>query len=139
MLMERCQGGWKPADNEASAYSLKAQPGQLHDFKVTKPRNARFSRKFWSMVSLVANNQDRIQYSTVKQGNERLIFAACYILKLGEFWGKNKEHFERKSFAFNNMSEDEFSECYNQILDVFLKHFVKVDQKEFERELLSYG
>ena len=138
MRMKRVQGGWVPAENEASAYTIKTEHGEEREFTVVKKRNAKFSSKFWAMVDLVAANQDKINFSTVKQGRERMIFAACLILRLGEFWGKNKEHFERKSFAFANMKEDEFAENYNQILDVYLKHFVPMNKEDFERELMAF-
>lgn len=139
MLQQRVKGGWKPADNEMAAYTLKAKYGEIHDIKISKPRNVKFNRKFNAMVDLVAANQSKIAFSTVKQGRERLKFAACFILKLGEFWGPNKEYFERVSFKFKDMDEDEFSEIFDQILDVFLKYFIPMDKPDFERELLSFA
>lgn len=139
MLQERVKGGWKPADNEAAAYTLKAKYGEIHEFKITKPRNVKFNRKFNAMVDLVAANQNKIDFCTVKQGRERMKYAACFILKLGEFWGPDKQYFERVSFKFKDMTEEDFSEIYNQILDVFLKYFVPMNKPDFERELLSFG
>tara|TARA_R110000803_G_scaffold174446_2_gene237053 strand:- start:1103 stop:1522 length:420 start_codon:yes stop_codon:yes gene_type:complete len=139
MILRRTKGGYEPADSESAEVALKHEAGELVECKITRKRNIKFSRKFWAMVNLVAHNQDKIEFSTNAQGSHRLIYAACHILHLGTFWGKDKQHFERKSFAFHNMKEDEFEECYNQILDCFLKHFVPMGKDDFERELLGFG
>lgn len=139
MILRRIKGGYEPADNDSSAMAMKHKTGDLVECKLIKSRNPKFNAKFNAMIDLVASNQDRIPFSTRKQGRDRLLYAACHILQLGEFWGPDKQHFERKSFAFANMDEDEFSECYSQILDCFLMHFVKVGKEDFERQLLGFG
>lgn len=139
MIFRRTQGGISPADGEASDALLKMKPGDLTEWKLVGTRNVKFNRKFNAMIDLVAANQDRIEFSTKKQGNERMKFAVCHILGLGEFWGKDKQHFERNSFAFHNMDEETFAECYNQILDCCLKYFVPMGKDDFERELISFG
>lgn len=138
-LLRRIEGGYVPADEEAAQWALKDKPGDIRRFKLIKERNPLFNAKFNAMVDLVAANQDRIQFSTKKQGNERLKYAACYMLKQGDFWGKNNEHFTRKSFAFGNMDEEEFEEIYNQFLDLYLKHFVPMEKEDFRRELEGFG
>lgn len=139
MIFRRTQGGISPADSEASDTLLKMKAGDLSEWKLVRQRNVKFNAKFNAMIDLVASNQNRIEFSTKKQGNERMKFAVCHILGLGEFWGKDKQHFERKSFAFHNMDEEEFEECYNQILDCCLKYFVPMGKDDFERELLGFG
>lgn len=138
-LMKRIESGYAPADDESAEWALKDKPGDLRRFKAINERNPKFNAKFNAMVDLVAANQERIQFSTKKQGNERLKYAACYMLGLGEFWGKNNEHFTRKSFSFGNMDETEFEEVYNQFLDLYLKHFVPMDKDDFRRELEAFG
>jgi len=139
MIFRRTQGGIAPADSEASDTLLKQKPGDLTKWKLVGTRNVKFNRKFNAMIDLVAANQDRIEFSTKKQGNERMKFAVCHILGLGEFWGKDKQHFERQSFAFHKMDEETFAECYNQILDCCLKYFVPMGKDDFERELIGFG
>jgi hypothetical protein len=139
MILRRTKGGYEPADNESAEMALKHKAGDLVECTITKKRNIKFHRKFFAMVSLVMRNQEKIQYSTTKQGQERLLYAAMYILKRGSFWGPEKQHFERDSISFANMSEDDFADFYSEVLDVFLMYFVQVGTAEFERELLNFG
>jgi len=138
MIFKRSPDGLAPADNEASEMMLKIEAGKLTEWKLVRKRNVKHAAKFWKMIDMVASNQERIKFSTVKQGRERLLHGICYMLRLGEFWGKDNIFFERKSFAFENMDEAEFTECYNQILDCCLKNFVPMGKDDFERELLSF-
>ena len=139
MIFRRTQGGLTPADSEASETLLKIEAGGLTEWKLVRLRNVKFSAKYNAMIDLVAANQERIEFTTKKQGNERMKYAVCHILGLGTFWGKDKQHFERQSFAFHNMDEETFAECYNQILDCCLKYFVPMGKDDFERELIGFG
>jgi len=139
LMIKTNAGHYAPCDEVSARWASKDEVGDTRNFTSVDKRNAAFSRKFWAMVNLVAANQERIEFDTAKQGQDRLIYAACHILGLGEFWGKDKQHFERVSFAFHNMDEEAFAECYNQILGCFLKYFVPMDKEQFERELISFG
>lgn len=140
MIFKRIQGGLIPFDSEACEKLNKLKEGDEVMVDIKKPRNLKFHKKFFAMLTLVLNNQEKIQASTVKQGQERLLYAAMYILKRGEFWGPEKQHFERESISFASMSEDEFEDFYNEVLDVFLMYFMpKTNKEDFERELLGFS
>lgn len=126
-------------DDVSREYAAKIKLGEDLKFKFSKPRNLKFHKKFFAMLNLVLQNQDRIDYSTTEQGLDRLLFAVMYVLKRGTFWGRNKEHFERASISFANMGEIEFGQLYTETLDVCLKHFCPMDKEDFERELLGFG
>lgn len=126
-------------DEVSKEYARKVKLGEDRKFKISKPRNIKFHRKFYAMIDLVAQNQEKIEYSTAEQGRNRMVYAVMYILKRGSFWGPKKEHFERDSISFANMDELEFEQLYSEALDVYLKHFVPMDKDEFERELLGFG
>ena len=126
-------------DDVSREYAAKIKLGEDRKFKFSKPRNIAFHRKFFAMLNLVLQNQDRIDYSTTEQGQDRLLYAIMYILKRGTFWGPNKEHFERDSINFVKMDEIAFGQFYTEVLDVCLKYFCPMDKEDFEMELLSFG
>ena len=126
-------------DDVSKEYAAKVKIGEDRKVSMTLPRNVKFHKKFWGMIDLVAQNQERITYATSKQARDRMIYAIMYILKRGDFWGPNKEHFDRHSISFASMDEIEFGQLYTETLDVCLKHFVPMAKEEFERELLGFG
>lgn len=126
-------------DDVSREYASKVKIGEDRLVKISLPRNIKFHRKFWGMIDLVSQNQDRIEYSTPKQGRDRMIYAVMFILKRGVFWGPNKEHFERDSISFASMDEIEFGQLYTEVLSVCLKYFCPMEKENFERELLGFG
>ena len=137
-LYKCTEHGYYPANSEAVKTFMADKKGSFRNFTTKNERNPKFNAKFNAMIDLVAANQERIKFTTKKQGNERLKYAACYMLKLGEFWGNENQHFTRKSFSFNNMKEDEFAEVYDQFLDLYLQHFVPMGKEDFKRELEGF-
>jgi len=126
-------------DDVSREYAAKVKLGEDRKIKITLPRNIKFHNKFWAVIDMVAQNQSRIEYSTPKQGRERMIYAVMYILKRGSFWGRDNEHFERDSISFASMDDIEFGQLYTEVLDVCLKYFCPMDKDDFEMELLSFG
>lgn len=126
-------------DEVSKEYISKIPFGSIRRVKITSPRNVKFHNKFFAMIDLVAQNQERIQFSTASQGRERMLYAISYLLGRGEFWGPDKQHFERDSISFASMGEEEFSLLYTEVIDCCLKNFVPMGREDFERELLSFG
>lgn len=131
--------GYQPACEDSQEMFNKGEFGRVEEWERKGVRNAKFSRKYWAMINLAAQNQDKIKYDTTKQGKDRMHYAAMLILRRGDFFGKDDAQFIPKSIAFANMKEDEFSEVYQEVLSVILRYFVPMDKEDFERELISFG
>ena len=131
--------GYQPACQESQEIFSKSKIGNLERWERKQVRNVGFHKKYWSMITLVAKNQEKIEYSTDKQGKERIHYAAMLILRKGSFFGKDDAQFIPDSISFGNMKQDDFEELYNQVLDVLLKHFVPINKEDFERELIGFG
>jgi hypothetical protein len=131
--------GYQPACQESQEIFSKSKFGNLERWERKQVRNVGFHKKYWSMITLVAQNQEKIEYSTATQGKERIHYAAMLILRKGSFFGTDNAQFIPASISFGNMKQDDFEELYNQVLDVLLKHFVPMDKEDFERELIGFG
>lgn len=115
-----------PRDEEL----LKAfEAGEVLEAKVHKPRNGDHHRKFFALVQLVFENQER--YATL----EDLLVEIK--LKCGHYQEhittKGRLIYVPKSISFEAMGQEEFSFFYQRAVDVVLKHFMP-DTSEGELE-----
>jgi len=112
--------------------------GDILACEVRKPRNAKFHRKFYALMNVVFDNQDK--YDKFKD------FIREIKLKTGVY----DEHITTKgeivyipgSIAFHNMDDMEFEKFYSDAIDVVLKHFIPTTREDTDKmvqEVLSYA
>lgn len=89
--------------------------------KVTHPRNARFHRKFFALLNMAYENQDR--YDTMDDFRAEVIMRCGYVSKHINIFGEIKEW--PKSIAFANMDEIEFELLYSAAIDIIIKYFIQ--------------
>jgi hypothetical protein len=93
--------------------------GEILRANVNKPRNARFHRKFFALLNVAFDNQDK--YSNLND------FRIEVELKCGNYQEhvttKGQIIYLPKSISFAQMDELEFSNLYDKAIDVILKHF----------------
>jgi hypothetical protein len=93
--------------------------GEILKITAIKPRNGKFHRKFFALLNIAFNNQDK--YDNFED------FRCEIILRCGFY----KEHvtvkgvliYIPKSIAFSTMDELEFESLYQKAIDIILKYF----------------
>lgn len=115
-----------PDDEEKLA---KIKFDRIVEVDIRQPRNARFHRKFFALMHVVFNNQER--YSQM----EDLLVEVK--LKTGHYQEhittKGQIVYIPKSISFASMDELEFERFYSRAIDVVLEHFMPVDPDELDR------
>lgn len=87
--------------------------------KVTQPRNLAFHNKFMALIRMVYENQEH--YNNFDHLRKDLIIGAGFYDEHVSFDGEVVR--EAKSVSFGKMSEFEFKELYNRVLDQIVLHF----------------
>ena len=123
-----------PSSEKAIKIFNKVQIGDeiLIDFKAK--RNTQFHKKGFALLNLVFQNQDR--YSNMEDLRTEFKLKAGYYSE--HITTKGKIIYVPKSMAFSEMDENEFDELYSKFIDIALKHFVKIDKKDFEDAILRF-
>jgi len=120
VFLKRTQSGFEP-DAEHDAVIVQKIPfGHVVKAVITRPRNLQFHRKWWALVNVTFNNQDK--YDTIED----------YYLELKLKTGHYREHittkgkiiYVPKSMSFASCDELEFSERYSRAIDVILRDFI---------------
>jgi len=125
--------GLKPLDEESEEALKRFKIGETIKAKVSKPRNYKFHKKYYSLLKLVLENQD--QYITI----EELLIAIKLKLKMYDVRMSidNKPFPVLHSISFAKMDELEFGKFYSKTLDI-LSCFIGVDSQDLENELINY-
>ena len=128
ILVKQFDNSFKVAHDSDLEKVKKIKPLELVKCKITKPRSIKFHRKFFSLINLVYNNQE--QYNNIDHLRHDLTIASGFYEKRINI--KGNEVVDAKSISFSKMTEMEFSELYNAILDSIEKyfHFDKESVKE---------
>lgn len=93
--------------------------GDFLECEIKKPRNYRFHKKFFALIQMIFQNQER--YNNIDDLREDLTIEAGYYVKRENIKGELIKR--AKSISFANMDEHEFSDFYSAVLDEIVKHF----------------
>jgi len=123
-LVKQLSGQFKLADGTDYEKAKKIKLNEIYECEIKQPRNLKFHRKFFALLTMVFENQE--QYTNMEHLRKDLIIAAGHYDLRYNFDGL--EICEAKSISFAKMTEDEFGELYNSVIDVIVKYF------HFDRE-----
>lgn len=105
----------------------------LIDYKAK--RNVQFHKKGFSLLNIVFQNQDI--YRNLEDLRVEFRLKAGYYTE--HITTKGKLIYIPKSMSFAEMDENEFEEIYSKFIDIALKHFVKMDKRDFEDAILRFA
>lgn len=110
--------GMVPASHNAQEWFSKTRLGQVCELLPRRPRNPAHHRKYWALLSIVAENTD--QYDSAEQIHY-VIKAWLHYGKWVKVEGAKTPLFIADSTSFENMDQEEFSEFYPKALRIAQK------------------
>jgi hypothetical protein len=124
-----------PADGKAEQYLSKVSFSELVICNVSRPRNPLFHRKFFSLLQLVYENQER--YSNFDRFRKEIVMRAGFYEEHVHLTGKVS--YVAKSLAFASMDETEFADLYDKCCAVIIQYFwPDITQHQLEEAVLEY-
>lgn len=149
IFLTRTPIGFKPSYDEDLERLRKVKMGDTVKVELTMPRNIKFHRKYFGLLSIVLDNMDTPAIFKTSTGQEIEVKTVEDLLwhikfQLGYFEQKitlgGKIVFEPKSIAFHKMDEAEFEVFYNRSIDVILKYFLDCKKEDLiEQVLLEFA
>ena len=114
---------------------LRSWPaGEVLRCRVSKPRNSRFHRKFFVLLDIAFQNQDR--YGHPEPFRKALILQAGFYDEIPKLDGSGVT-LVPKSISFANMDELEFSKVYNRVRDLICTEVIGVEATELDQAVLE--
>ena len=136
VFMRKRLGSLVPTDEEGEELLRSLPQHQIVKCKLTRPRNVQHHRKFFALVNLVFENQER--YANVDELLAALKIAVGHVNII--VMPNGNEYRIPKSIAFHKMDQTEFDRFYARVVDVVIKHFLPgVTRDELRQELLEFA
>lgn len=112
----------------------KVKKNKVLKFEVTNERNLKFHRKFFVLIKLLFTNQEN--YNDIENFRKDLIIASGFYNEHTDYFS-GEIKLTAKSISFKNMTEEEFSDVYNAVIDTANK-IIPFDKKELLEEIEIY-
>lgn len=132
-LVKTLGGVFKPSHDSDYQKFKKLKVDETYKCKVTQPRNNKFLRKYFALINLVYQNQER--YDNSDDLREQLTIRSGYFRKIIDLEGNEVK--KAKSISFAKMTEYEFGELYSATLDAIVKYF-GFDKESMIEEIEQY-
>ena len=129
-LIKTHNQSFKAGDGESERYMEKIPFGEQVTCKINRPRNPAFHRKFFSLLSLVFENQEL--YDNFERFRKEVVMRAGFYEEHVHLTGKVS--YVAKSLSYDSMDETEFSELYDKCCVVILQHFMPTTSREVLEE-----
>jgi hypothetical protein len=132
-MMKGADGAFHMSDTQSVEHGKNLKIGEPYKFVCTKPRNYKFHKKYFAMLNMAFENQEK--YDAFEHFRDAVTMQAGWYktiisVRTGE------PMYVPKSISFSSMEEIEFVKLYNNTLNVILKYFMKgTTQEELERIL----
>lgn len=109
-----------PDDAAGAEYMRGIKIGDVLRAEITKPRNGKFHRKFFKLLEVAFENQDK--YDVFEAFRAEVTMRSGFFIEHHHVTGAIS--YQPKSIAFGKMDELEFSKLYNKAIDVIIKNFM---------------
>jgi len=97
----------------------KLKIGETYEATIVKPRNVAFHRKFFALINMVYENQEK--YNNIEHLRRDLTIASGFYEQHETFTGQIRT--EPKSISFAKMSQDDFDKLYAAFIISINKYF----------------
>jgi len=111
--------GLIPLYNSDLDTKKKLKIGETYEATIVKPRNVAFHRKFFALINMVYENQDK--YNNIEHLRRDLTIASGFYEQHETFTGQIRT--EPKSISFAKMSQDDFDKFYSAFIVSINKYF----------------
>lgn len=128
-------GSLRPADDDAESIMRALGSGELVEVTVKKRRNPKHNAKLFALLKIVVDNTDG-RWPTVDALKEDLKMATGLYEKRVSLSGK--VYYVPKSISFASMDQVQFSQWYDQALDVIVGRILPgIGKEDLENEVLE--
>ena len=118
-LVKQLNGSFLPAYESDHEKVKKIKGMSMVECDIKQPRNIKFHRKFFALINLVYQNQP--EEATI----QNIDHLRKYLTKRAGFYDTIETPtgtiYEAKSISFAKMSQDDFDNLYDAILDTIVK------------------
>jgi hypothetical protein len=121
-LVAKHLGSLRPVDQAGEDALRKIGQGQLVEIELRRPRNIRFHRLYWALITIVWDQLDEQRYPSVEDLHAAIKIAAGLRTRIELPDGT--VGFIPGSIAFHKMSADDFAAFFDRVCGLIVRHFL---------------
>lgn len=134
VLMCKQLGALRPIDEAGEGLLHKIKNSTLVMVEVRRPRNVGHHRKFFALLNLVYQNQDRYQSVEQLLSVMKVALGHCEMLVMKD----GREVYIPQSIAFHKMDQSEFEVFWDKAVKLVCEKILPgVKRADLEREILE--
>lgn len=127
-------GSLRPVDQTGEDALRKLGHGQIVTVEVRRPRNIKFHRLYWALITIVWEQMDEERYPTSEDLHAAIKIAAG--LRTRIVLPDGTIGFIPGSIAFHKMDDTAFSAFFDRVCNLIAKHFLPgVTEAELRNEV----
>ena len=134
-MVKRQDGSFSPTDQQSLESAAKLKVGDVYRHEVKKPRNYKFHKKYFSLLNLAFENQEK--YECFKAFRDAVTMQAGWYNTHTSL--NDVLIFSPKSISFASMEEGEFTELYEKTVTIILKYVLNCDRDDLLEMVLNYA
>ena len=134
-MVKRQDGSFSPSDQQSLEHAAKLKVGTVYRHEVKKPRNYKFHKKYFSLLNLAFENQEK--YECFKAFRSAITMQAGWYNTHTSLSGTLM--FSPKSISFASMDEIEFAELYEKTVTIILKYVLDCQRDQLLEMVLNYA
>jgi hypothetical protein len=135
-LAVKSLGSLRPVDANGEEALSRIKQGIAVMVEVKRPRNAKFHRLYWALVSIVHENMDSERYPSPEDLHAAFKIAAGIRTRIE--LPNGEVGFIPGSIAFHKMDQAAFDAFYDRICDLVATHFLPgVDKDDLRLEVAN--
>lgn len=119
ILVKCTEEGLVPLYDSDLDSKKKLKIGETYQATVVKPRNVGFHRKFFALINMVYENQER--YTNIEHLRRDLTIASGFYEEHVTFTGQRRT--EPMSISFSKMNQRDFDKLYSAFVVSIVKYF----------------
>lgn len=132
-IYRKTLSGFTPDSDAAMAFAQRVRLGEFVTLDGKRPRNIRHHRKYWKLLSVIADNHDRFDTP------DKAALAIKYLAGHGDFVpvkGGEETLFVPGSISFAAMDQVAFDGFYDRALAAVCRHILPgMSQQELREEI----
>jgi len=136
IFLKKTLTGLAGADEEAMQVMKRWKVGEVLRCKVTKPRDYTNHKKYFALLNMVFENQER--YTNFPMFRKAVELAAGHVDEIITLDGE--VHFEIRSIDYSTLDEFEFDNLFGRVMRVCVENFLEgVDERDLRYEVERYA
>lgn len=135
-LIKASTGGFYPANTDSRDTACRLKIGETYKFKCSKPRNYAFHKKYFALLNLAFENQEK--YETFEHFRDAVTMQSGWY-ETHVSLRDNELICKPKSISFSKMDEMEFGKLYDKTINVILKYVMRGSSLEEIERVLQFG